>query len=233
MARAGRIPHICARQGETYEKNEDVQARHARGHGRARHHGGGYFLACSSGDDGDGDTPNTPPVTSTQTPSIDIPAINVGEGTYFPKNGETAAYADTILAIQFDDVPTIGTGTVTIYDGDTVVDTINPKGETYYSVNKNYQLFNVDNQLITVSGKTVIIKPHVTTDGYAILSAGKTYSVAIDDGLLQGKVSGADFSGIAKDGWTFTVGAAKTISDHTITVGRSGDFFTIQGALNY
>ncbi|MBD5427689.1 MAG: hypothetical protein HDR38_09100 [Treponema sp.] len=195
--------------------------------------GGGYFLACSSGDDGDGDTPNTPPVTSTQTPSIDIPAINVGEGTYFPKNGETAAYADTILAIQFDDVPTIGTGTVRIYDGDTVVDTINPKGETYYSVNKNYQLFNVDDQLITISGKTVIIKPHVTEAGYAILSAGKTYSVVVEDGLLQGKVSGADFSGIAKDGWTFTVGAAKTISDHTITVGRSGDFFTIQGALNY
>lgn len=45
----------CARQGVLYEKNEDVQARLARGHGRACHHGGGYFLACSSGDDGDGD----------------------------------------------------------------------------------------------------------------------------------------------------------------------------------
>ena len=42
-------------RGVLHEKNEDVQARHARGHGRARHYGGGYFLACSSGDDGDGD----------------------------------------------------------------------------------------------------------------------------------------------------------------------------------
>lgn len=157
----------------------------------------------------------------------------MGEGAYFPQNGETAAYADTILAIQFDDKPIIGTGTVTIYDGDTLVDIINPKGETYYSVNKNYQLFNVDDQLITVNGKAIIIKPHVNSGDYAILEAGKTYSVVVDDGLLTGNVNGKDFGGVAKGEWTFTVGADKTITGKTITVGRSGDFFTIQGALNH
>ena len=47
----------CARQGVIHEKNEDVQTRHDSKHGRARHHGGGYFLACSNDD---GENENNP-----------------------------------------------------------------------------------------------------------------------------------------------------------------------------
>lgn len=58
MARAGAFRAV---QGVTHEKNENVQTRPARKHGRARHHGGG-ILACSSGDDdGDGGSTNNPP----------------------------------------------------------------------------------------------------------------------------------------------------------------------------
>ncbi|MDE6736488.1 MAG: hypothetical protein K2J50_03175, partial [Treponemataceae bacterium] len=78
----------CARQGVIHEKNEDVQTRHDSKHGCARHHGGGYFLACSSGDDGN--TPNTPPVSKD-------------------------AVADNVIRLTFDSEPSlIDGGTVTI-----------------------------------------------------------------------------------------------------------------------
>ena len=75
-------------RGVTHEKNEDVQARHARGYGRARHHGGGYFLACSNEPDEDN---NNPPqnhdtiltVGTTEYPTIQS-ALNAitGSGEY-------------------------------------------------------------------------------------------------------------------------------------------------------
>ncbi|MDE7390970.1 MAG: Ig-like domain-containing protein, partial [Treponemataceae bacterium] len=207
MARAGRIPHICARQGETYEKNEDVQARHARGHGCARHHGGGYFLACSSGNDGE--EVILPPGGSTVGEYIP-PTF---EGSYFPQADATDAYADTDLMVNIGKAVTINRDAefaVKIFkaDDDTLVDTIKPKGETQHTwAEKQWQTVNVDDQLVQAAGNVLLIKPHsAKTDGKTVLEPDTAYYVQISGDLVAG------YAGIADKSWKFTTKSAPSIS---------------------
>lgn len=170
--------------------------------------------------------------------------VNIVALSLFPENGETAAYADTYLEIEFDSAPTINRaseGTVKIFtSGGTLVDTINPAAETLYgygsggnsgrgSINAQYQLIQVVD-----TNKVRIIPHHNTSTGLTLLSNSTSYYVLVDDGLISGKTGGEDFEGITDSStWTFTTGAAPAASNNTLTVGTDKEFVTVQGALSY
>mgnify|MGYP002853459596 CR=1 FL=1 len=120
---------------------------------------------------------------------------------------------------------------VRIYTSDgTLVDTIYASNETIEVASKStsYTTVAVMEQLISVNGNVVVIKPHTALD------ASTTYYVNIDKGILSGKVEGSPFAGISDSTtFKFTTRSAPSISGTTITVGSDKNFSTIQGALTY
>jgi hypothetical protein len=200
------------------------------------------FVSCkmnSDDDDDGGGGVYTPTIGSYSAPSF--------SGNYYPATGSTSAYTDTMLIVKFDSTPTIvssdnaGTLAAYIYSSDgTLVDTIKPYDETYYTGNDakgTVAALNVKDQLIQVFGNYVTIKPHTSTTGYSLLSNSTAYYVKIDSGLITGKISNVDFTGISDStSWTFTTSAAPAITSNTINVSTTdstADFYSIQGAFNY
>ena len=158
----------------------------------------------------------------------------------FPNMGAADAYADTYFEISFDSAPTVNrasTGTVRIYESDgTLVDTIKPAAETMYGYgyggNSGLGSINVQYQLIQAIGTKVRIIPHHnTTTGLPLLENGKTYYVVVDAGLIS--VNSVDYKGIGAKEWTFTTGAAPSVSGSTLTVGTDKNFITVQGAFSW
>ena len=199
----------------------------------------GGVVGCNNNAGDSGENPGTSgpevkpdePSTPEDTSGITVPAPSF-EGVYFPAANADNAYEDSVLLIKFDSAPTVdrsGSGTVKIYDGETLVDTVKPADETLSSNAKNptYQLINVKDQLIAVNGNVVAVKLHKS------LENGKRYTVKIDSGLITGKINGSDFAGIADDSWSFTTRSAPSISGTTITVGSDKNFSTVLGALEY
>ena len=161
----------------------------------------------------------------------------------FPNMGATSAYADTYFEITFDAAPTINrasTGTVRIYKADgTLVDTIKPAAETMYGYgyggNSGLGSINVQYQLIQVvdTNKVRIIPHHNTSTGLTLLENKTAYYIVVDDGIIDGTINTASFKGIAAGEWTFTTGAAPSVSNNTLTVGTDKNFITVQGAFSY
>lgn len=84
--------------------------------------------------------------------------------------------------------------------------------------------------MIWQDGKTLLIKPHSGK-----LEAGKTYQVQVSAGLLQFTSDTKTFNGIGQDArWQFNI-KAEPKAKPTMRVAKdgSGDFLTIQGALNF
>lgn len=83
---------------------------------------------------------------------------------------------------------------------------------------------------IIVHGTTAEIYPHNN-----MLEYGKTYYVTIETGVLT--LADGSFKGISKkDGWTFTVkpqGPEKDRRHITVAADGSGDFNTVQGAMDF
>ena len=207
---------------------------------------GFVFSACSDGGSSGGGNKKSgsDPVTDSTNDSsgIEIPALEVTE-TYSVSAGSLAsAYEDASLYIKFDAAPTVNrtasvkgnssaTKAVKILKSDgTVVDTIYASSEqiTSQASNDSYKTINVKDQLISVNGTVVVIKPHTALD------ASTAYYVTVDDGLLSGKVGGADFAGISSaDTFAFTTRATPSISENTITIGKDKDYSKVQSAFDY
>lgn len=83
---------------------------------------------------------------------------------------------------------------------------------------------------ILVRGNTATIAPH-----HNLLAYGKTYYVEIDPGVLA--AADGSFHGIrGKDGWRFTTkprGPRQDAQQVTVSQDGSGDFDTVQGALDF
>ena len=182
--------------------------------------------------------------TVENTTSVTVEKDYNAESLYFPETDATDAYADTYLELTFDSAPTINrasSGTVRIYKADgTLVDTIKPATEKLYGYgvggNSSYGEINAQYQLIQVIGNTVRIIPHHGSTGTTttLLENGTQYYVLIDDGLITGTLGGSTFAGITDSSeWTFTTGAAPSVSGSTLTVGSDKQFITVQGALSY
>ena len=175
-----------------------------------------------------------------ETISVAVLAYNDTDPTYsgisfYPANGETAAFEDGELKIAgFDSKPAIVSGgSVKIYDSDgNLADSIAFENETQ-TVWSGVTL-NVKDQLVRATDNALYITPHI-----GALEYGKTYYVAIPDGFIEGTIGGTTFEGLTNNytntQWKFTVRSQPSVSTN-ITVNNdesstSQDFRTVQGAL--
>jgi pectate lyase len=143
------------------------------------------------------------------------------------------APVDSVLRLSFDSPPTLGAaGTIRIFrkSDDALVDVIKTTGESdELGYPGQSAIRKVNTTPITISGNTVIIKPHSGKLAY-----GSDYYVAIANGVFTGAtLGGTPFVGIGKLGdWSFSTRAAPPAGPD-LAVGADGDFSTVQGALNF
>ncbi len=210
-------------------------------------------LAVSAGANGVALTPRAPGVasviiTSTVDPSVQtIVDANVTAPLALPVQryrlatavtpavGAQAVPPDTLLRLDFDRQPTLGTsGAVRIFRkaDDALVDTIRT-GEEVAAIGFPGQPRSryVRHTPITITGKVATIKPHGHSLGY-----GDAYYVTIDAGVFQDTaIAGVPFKGIGKRAaWSFRTSATAPAGTALI-VDDDGpaDFRTVQGALNH
>jgi polygalacturonase/pectin methylesterase-like acyl-CoA thioesterase len=159
---------------------------------------------------------------------------------------------DTRLTITFNQTPTVGVqGYIRIYDAanDTVVDTIDLVAATALrdtlraSSTLSTQLLpvqtkpiggivtNFDYYPVTISGNTATIYPR-----NGVLAYGKTYYVKVEAGAFV-NASGEAFAGITDAAtWRFstkTAGPASGATRLTVAADGTGDFDTVQAALDF
>ncbi len=172
-------------------------------------------------------------------------------GTRVPAHGEPMVHTDTSLSIAFDSAPAIGsTGTIKVWRSDgTLVDTLDissaPSASDTQTVlpRTNLEIDAIgagalpDGRAryvwyrpISVQGNTATIRLRNNRLGFA---AG--YYVTIDNGVLVGKINGADFTGLGAGQWSFSTRAAPaTYTAVRASASEPGaDFRTLQGALNW
>ena len=148
-----------------------------------------------------------------------------------PANSATGVNIDTPLYITFDRPPVVGnTGRIRIFKAadDTVVDTID-LGLTLQqrTVGTNATLYNF--RPVTITGNTAKVYVHA-----GVLAYGQAYYVQMEQSTFLDS-TGASFLGILdKNTWRFTTKAAGTATATAITVAAdgSGDFTTVQGAID-
>jgi pectin methylesterase-like acyl-CoA thioesterase len=152
---------------------------------------------------------------------------------FWPASGATGINTDTPLRITFDRAPSIGNfGGIQIHrasDG-AVVDTLD-LGVTPYTRKIGTQSVNYIFYPIIVTGNTAAIFPHA-----GVLAYGQTYYVTIDPGVLLDS-TGATFTGISDPStWRFTTkasGPAANATALTVSADGTGDFTTVQGAIDF
>jgi pectin methylesterase-like acyl-CoA thioesterase len=149
-----------------------------------------------------------------------------------PANGATAVNIDTPLRLTFDRLPVIGNaGVIRIHratDG-VAVDTIDLRAPFHLRTvgNGPTQLSYLP---LTVAGNTVTLYPR----GGA-LAYGQSYYVTVEPGALR-DTTGASFTGLDNfSAWRFTTkaaGPAANATTLTVAADGSGDFTTVQGAID-
>ena len=150
-----------------------------------------------------------------------------------PANAATGLNIDTPLSLTFDRAPVVGnTGRIRIYKAsdNTVVDTID-LGAAFQLRAVGTNATQLNYFPIIVTGTSANIYPHA-----GVLAYGQTYYVTVEQGALRDSTS-ASFTGITDPTtWRFTTKAAGPAANSTaITVAAdgSGDFTTVQGAIDF
>jgi len=170
---------------------------------------------------------NTVSVTLTVNSTMSITATT-------PSNGQAGVCYDTPLYATFSTAPTLragaGVGAIKIYNATntaTPVDTIDlslgsaqPRsigGDTFTSYP------------VIITGSTAAIYPHS-----GVMKSNQTYYVTIDDGVFA-DASGAYFAGITSNtAWQFSTkaGGPANLTSLVVAADGSGDFLTVQGAVD-
>ena len=161
-----------------------------------------------------------------------IPSTMVAT-TLSPANSATAINTDAPLSITFDRAPTVGTtGRIRIFKAsdNTVVDTLD-LGVTPYRRAIGTQTVDFIFLPIIVTGNTAAIFPHA-----GVLAYGQSYYVTVEQSALLDS-TGASFTGISDPAaWRFTTkaaGPAANATAVTVAADGSGDFTTVQGAIDF
>ena len=147
-----------------------------------------------------------------------------------PAANATGVCYDTPLYLAFDRVPVAtGTGKIQIFNvtnSVTPVDTINTSLGNIQSRTIGTENFNTFPVIITASN--VAIYPHL-----GVLSSNQTYYVTVDPGTFA-ETNGALFAGITDtNAWRFTTKSAPaTPNNLVVAADGSGDFCTVQGAVD-
>ncbi len=153
--------------------------------------------------------------------------------TLTPANAATGIHYDTPLSITFSVAPTLrAAGTIKIYNAN---NTVTPVDTIDLSLGNGQQrVFPNDTQSITynfvqISGNTATIFPR-----FNVMTSNQTYYVTVDNGVFT-DAAGAYFSGITDtNAWRFTTKPTGPADANNMVVAAdgSGDFLTVQGAIN-
>jgi pectin methylesterase-like acyl-CoA thioesterase len=166
--------------------------------------------------------------------SFALRAAAITATTFSPTPDASGACVDALLTVTFDVVPKVGTtGRIRILQAatDAVVETIDLGSVTQTRlIGTNTTPYNY--LPIIVSGQTATIFPRAGVLGY-----GQTYYVTIEPTVFSDAASGAAFAGIA-DNATFrfatrAAGPAAGARALTVAADGSGDFCTVQGAIDF
>jgi pectin methylesterase-like acyl-CoA thioesterase len=158
---------------------------------------------------------------------------------FSPTNGATGICYDTPLYLTFSSAPTLrASGAVKIFNttnSATPVDTINLS----LNVTNNASAQNVQSRTIggdsftnypvIITGNTAAIYPHL-----GVLTSNQTYYVTLDNGTFA-DTAGANFAGItATNIWKFSTkpGGAANVTNILVAADGTGDFVTVQGAVD-
>jgi len=214
-----------------------------------------YNVASVSGADTGGYTvvvSNSVGSVTSSAASVAILSATMAQTAVTPPTATTGLNPDTRLTITFNEAVTAGvSGFLRIYDAsnDSVVDTIDLVAATALRDTLraggalSTQLLPVQTKPIggiannfnyypvTVSGNTATIYPR-----NGVLAYNKTYYVKIEAGVFV-NASGEAFAGVANNTtWTFstkTAGPASGSASLTVAADGSGDFNTLQAALDF
>ncbi len=150
-----------------------------------------------------------------------------------PTNAATGLNIDTPLSLTFDRAPVVGnTGRIRIHKAsdNTVVDTID-LGAAFQLRAVGTNATQLNYFPIIVTGNTAAIYPHA-----GVLAYGQTYYVTVEQGALRDTTS-ASFTGITDTTtWRFSTkaaGPAANATAVTVAADGSGDFTTVQGAVDF
>ena len=151
----------------------------------------------------------------------------------YPANAATGLTIDTPLRLTFDRTPTVGvTGRIRIYKAsdNTVADTID-LGAPFQLRTVGTNPAQLNYFPVIVTGTTAAIYPHA-----GVLAYGQTYYVTVEPGALR-DTTNASFTGINDTTtWRFSTkaaGPAANASAVTVAADGSGDFSTVQGAIDF
>jgi pectin methylesterase-like acyl-CoA thioesterase len=166
-----------------------------------------------------------PFATSSATAQPALPA-----GTLFPAPGAKGVCPDTPLRIRFQNTPVAGVGSIEVRDSadDSLVATIDVATPTRTRTIGGLPNFR-DHPVIISGGEATILLPENT------LGFNKTYSVRMDAGAFK-DATGAPYAGVDDAGsWRFSTRPALPAAGSrriTVAADNSGDFATVQGALD-
>ncbi len=146
--------------------------------------------------------------------------------TLFPAPSATSICPDTPLKITFTAPPTLGTGKIQIIDADTnkpveTIDAATPVATKDVGPFSDYSYYPI---IITDNEAAIYPKNHA-------LDYHKTYYVKVDDGVFKGEPAITD-----PNAWRFTTKDAPPAAGTgklTIAADGSGDFCTVQGAIDF
>jgi len=189
---------------------------------------GNYFVVVSNS-------------VGTATSSVVTLTVNatMSAATLSPGNSATGICYDTPLSITFSQAPVLRTtGKIRIYNvtnSATPVETIDlslnaPNGiqarANFPGDGSSFNYFPV-----VITGNTAAIYPPASS---GILTSNQTYYVTVDNGVFA-DATGAYFAGItATNTWQFTtkIGGPVDPSNPIVNADGSGDFLTVQGAVD-
>lgn len=197
---------------------------------------GNYYLVAA----------NTAGSVTSSVVKLTVNSTSLSSVSVSPANGATGICYDTPLYITFNGpISIVNSGAIRIYNVNnsaTPVDTINMSSNIVVvssgiNLTNNIQPhspFPGDSQVINyfpviINGNTAAIYPHL-----GVLTSNQTYYVTMDNGIVADS-SGAYFAGIsATNTWQFTtkVGGPANPTNIVVAANGSGDFDTVQGAVD-
>ncbi|HYG23973.1 MAG TPA: pectinesterase family protein [Verrucomicrobiae bacterium] len=168
------------------------------------------------------------------TVSLTVTSTNLAAIQFTPAGGSGNVCYDTPLYIRFNKTPVLGTGTLRIYNADdALVDTIdlglndNNGGQLRVIAGGSYNTYPV-----IIRSNIAAIFPHL-----GMLASNTTYYVLMDAGFFKDS-GGASEAGISDPNtWRFTTKTAgpdaASVNDVVVASDGSGDFVTVQGAIDW
>lgn len=171
--------------------------------------------------------------TNSVTVTLTVTSTSLTYTNLTPADNATGVCYDTPLYIKFNNTPVLGTAQLRIYDtNNTLVDTIDlsqngpNNAQTRSIAGATYYTYPV-----IIRSNTAAIYPHL-----GVLTSNMEYYVIMDNGFFK-DTGGASMTGISSPtAWTFTTKLVGpdylTTSNVVIAADGTGDFVTVQGAID-